>query len=136
MSKVRVWLSFPPGLVDKPLTYRLVKDYDLSINILRAKVTPNEEGRLLVEIENSTENQVQAGLDYLKSQGVRVELIGTGILVHFDQCVHCGACTAVCASGALRLDPESARLHFDEAKCIECELCIDACPVACIEATL
>ncbi|MCK9221715.1 MAG: 4Fe-4S binding protein [Limnochordia bacterium] len=135
MSKARVWLSFPPGLVDKPLTYRLVKDYDLAINILRAKVTPKEEGRLLVEIENSTDARIESGLEYLKSQGVRVELIGTGIIVNTVDCVHCGACTAVCASGALSIEPQTAHLKFDDTKCVGCELCVTACPISCIEAS-
>jgi len=50
MQKKRVVLSFPPQLIDQAVTYRLIKDFDLMINIMRARITPKEQGRLVVEI--------------------------------------------------------------------------------------
>ena len=50
MIKRRLVLAFPPEMVEQPVTYHLIKDYELMVNILRANVTPNEEGRLVVEI--------------------------------------------------------------------------------------
>ncbi len=46
MHKKRVVLSFPPHLIDQAVSYKLIKDYDLMINILRARITPKEQGRL------------------------------------------------------------------------------------------
>ena len=40
----RVVLHFPKRLVDRPIVCRLVKDYNLEINILQALFTPEEEG--------------------------------------------------------------------------------------------
>jgi len=38
MKKTRIVLSFPPSNVEEPVTYRLIKDYDLVVNILRASI--------------------------------------------------------------------------------------------------
>jgi len=43
MKKKRVVLTFPPDMIDQPITYHLVKEHDLMINILRANITPKEQ---------------------------------------------------------------------------------------------
>lgn len=133
MVKKKVVLNFPPELTDKPITYRLVKDFDLAINILRAKVTPQEEGRLLVELSNGNEKLLDQGLEYLREQGVGVQLLSQDIIWDEDKCVHCGACTAVCFSKAFALDKENFKVSFNCDKCIACELCLTACPVQAIQ---
>ncbi len=40
----RVVLQFPKRMIDEPIIYRLVKDYDLVPNILKASITPKEQG--------------------------------------------------------------------------------------------
>ena len=42
----KLYLYFPKSETEKPIVYKLVKDYGLIINIFRAKVTPEEEGYL------------------------------------------------------------------------------------------
>jgi L-aspartate semialdehyde sulfurtransferase ferredoxin len=42
MIKKRFILNFPPDSGDKPLSYHLVKDYDIRINILKAEVFPGK----------------------------------------------------------------------------------------------
>jgi formate hydrogenlyase subunit 6/NADH:ubiquinone oxidoreductase subunit I len=133
MVKKKVVLIFPPELTDKAITYRLVKDFDLAINILRAKVTPQEEGRLLVELSNGDETLLVQGLEYLREQGVGVQLLSQDIQWNENLCVHCGACTAVCFAKAFVLDPKSLKVSFDCDKCIACELCINTCPVQAIQ---
>ncbi len=45
-------------------------------------------------------------------------------------CRHCEEpyCIAACISGALRKDPVSGRVLYDEAKCVGCWSCVMACP--------
>lgn len=43
-----------------------------------------------------------------------------------ERCIACGACVAVCGSGALRL--ENGGLCFDRERCDACGRCADACP--------
>ncbi|MEQ8221040.1 MAG: 4Fe-4S binding protein [Candidatus Eremiobacterota bacterium] len=130
MAKGRFVLSFPPTLVEEPLTYHLVKDYNIITNILRAKITAKEEGRLVVEMIG----ELEPAIKYLEEKGVRVEHIATEILIDETLCVHCGACGAVCFPKALRIDRETFELKFDREKCTLCELCLKACPVRAISS--
>ena len=52
----RIVLRFPKRLVDRPIVYRLVKDYDLKFNILKANFTPEEEGLMVLEITGDQED--------------------------------------------------------------------------------
>ncbi len=134
MAKRRVVLSFPPELTEKPITYHLVKDYDLTINILKAKIVPGEEGKMVLELSNGDDENIAAGLAYIESQGISVEPVSKEIVLDDEKCIHCGACTAVCRSSALSLDPASAELRFDREQCIVCEMCVPACPMRAIKA--
>lgn len=133
MVKKRVVLTFPPELAEVPITYHLVKDYDLSLNILKAKIVPGEEGKLVLELANGSEEKILAGIEFIQSQGVQVEPVSTEITLDEEECIHCGACTAVCQPKALALDPATAELRFDREQCIVCELCVKACPVRVIK---
>jgi len=52
-----------------------------------------------------------------------------------DECIDCGACTAICPSGALTMNKQD-ELQFDKEKCLVCELCIKACPIGVIDVEL
>ena len=56
MVSKRIVLKFPPNLIDQPIVYKLVKEYDLVFNILRARVTPKEEGELVIELQGKKQN--------------------------------------------------------------------------------
>ena len=56
---------------------RLIKDYDLEVNIMRARITPREEGRLVLEITGKRAN-IEAGFKYLSDIGVEVQPLGPG----------------------------------------------------------
>jgi L-aspartate semialdehyde sulfurtransferase ferredoxin len=126
--KKRVVLRFKKSAVDKPIVYRLAKDFDLTFNILRANVSPRAESMLVLEIEGAEEN-FQRGLDYLKSLRVDIEPIEQDINRDESRCVHCGICTSVCAPDALHIDRSTMRVDFDYELCVACELCVKVCPV-------
>ena len=44
MISKRIVLHFPKRLVDEPIVYNLIKEHDLKFNILKASITPEEEG--------------------------------------------------------------------------------------------
>ncbi|MCK5567508.1 MAG: (Fe-S)-binding protein, partial [Actinomycetia bacterium] len=48
MLKKKLVLSFPEKVVTKPITYKLVKEFDLVFNILRAEITSDMEGKMLI----------------------------------------------------------------------------------------
>ena len=126
--KKRLVLSFPVQQLDEPVTYRLIKDYDILVNILNADITPGREGKLLVEMKAPREN-LEKGIKYIESINVHWSPVKKTILLNQEECVHCGACSAVCFADALTMDKHSRELVFKPEKCIACELCITACPL-------
>lgn len=132
MAKKRIVLNFPHSLVDKPITYHLIKDYDLVINILRARVTPREEGRLILEVTGDKRN-LNSGIKFLKDLGIGIESLAQDIKWNEKKCTHCGVCLAICPTEAFIMDRKSHRISFDKEKCIVCENCLRACPYKAIE---
>lgn len=126
-------LSFPPRLIQEPVTFHMVRDFDLEVNILRATVRPRERGRMVIKVVGSKENLDRA-FEYLEAQGVQVDALVQEMRYNPELCVHCTACTAVCPTGALAVDPESREVSFDPSKCIICESCIPACSYRAVES--
>lgn len=126
--KKRIILRFKRKTIDKPIVYRLAKDFDLVYNILRANVSPRAESMMVMEIEGE-EERFQAGMEYLQECDVTVEPIGQDISRDEERCVHCGLCTSVCAPQALDIDRDTMRVRFDYDRCVACELCVKVCPV-------
>ena len=128
----RVVLRFPPRLVDQPIIYRLVKDNNLVLNIMKASVTPKEEGLLILELSGARKDY-DKGIQYLAEVGVKIQSLGQDIVRNEARCTHCGACVAICPTSALALDAVTRRVNFDEAKCTACELCVLSCPPRAME---
>ncbi len=126
--KKRIILRFKRNTIDKPIVYRLAKDFNLVFNILRANISPRAESIMVLEIEG-TDEDFEKGIEYLKSLNIEPEPIEQDIQRSEQKCVHCGVCTSVCAPEALHLDRASMRVLFDYEKCVACELCVKVCPV-------
>ncbi len=121
-------LYFPKSEAEKPIVYHLVKDYDLIINIFRAKVTPREEGYLIIDVTGEPEN-IEAAITYLKQFNVEINTRSKGFRWEENLCTSCGGCLTHCPTGALHVeDPKTRRIGFDESKCVECFSCIPSCP--------
>jgi L-aspartate semialdehyde sulfurtransferase ferredoxin len=133
--KKRVTLTFPKRTVHMPVTYRLAKDFNVAANIIRAQVTPNQIGTLVVELSGDID-ELDAAIDWMRSQDINVSLLGREILIDEEQCVDCGLCTGICPTQALTLDPETFKLNFLRSRCIVCEQCIPTCPVQAISTNL
>lgn len=126
-------LRFPKDTSDQPFIYRLVKEYDIEFNILKADILLQREGLMVIEFKGSSKTNVQAGLDYLRSMGVKVERMAARIRRDEENCFQCGACTGVCSSGALFVQRPEMSIVFDADKCIGCSLCVPICPVRAME---
>jgi ferredoxin len=129
ITKRRVVLDFPKSLVDQPITSRLIRKYDLEVNILRATVTP-EEGRLVVEISGE-EEYLKRGVEYLKEIGVRLTPLAQDIDFKEDRCTHCSYCVGLCPTGAFSM--VGVKVEFNKEKCILCEECMRICPYGAVE---
>jgi len=126
--KKRIILRFKKNTIDKPIVYKLVKDYDLIFNILRANILPRAESMMVMEIEGTEEN-FQKGIAYLRGLNIDTEPMEQDINRDEGRCVHCGVCTSVCAPDALLIDRKTMKVDFDYEKCVACELCVRVCPV-------
>lgn len=126
--KKRIILRFKRNTIDKPIVYKLVKDYDLIFNILRANILPKAESMMVMEIDG-TEVNFNKGIEYLKGLNIGIEPMEQDINRDEDRCVHCGVCTSVCAPDALFIDRKTMKVNFDYEKCVACELCVRVCPV-------
>jgi ferredoxin len=124
----KVLVYFPSDKLTTPITYNLVKDFDLMINILHADIQPNKTGKLIADISGTKEN-LEKGLDFINRQGLEYKLFTKKIIWSEENCVHCGACTAVCPSGALKMERDTWTLTFNSEKCLICEFCVKACPL-------
>ncbi len=118
-------------MVQMPITYRLAKDFNIAANIIRAQVAPNQVGKVVVELSGDID-QLDAALDWMRSQDINISLANREILIDEDTCVHCGLCTGVCPTEALTLDPKTFMLAFTRSRCIVCEQCVPTCPVQAI----
>lgn len=125
-------LRFPEKIVNEPIAVNLVKKFDLSFNILKATIYPRKEGFMVLELSGHRKN-FQRGIRYLKSLGIKVESIGQDIKRDEDKCFHCGACTAVCPTGALYIIRPEMTVGFDKEKCSACEWCVPVCPARAME---
>ena len=123
----RLVLHFPPRLVDKPLVSRLVKDFNLNFNILKASVSPGEEGLLVMELTGERVDY-DKGVKYLTDIGVKIQPLSHDVVRDETRCTHCGACITLCPTGAFALEKGTRKVKFDHNKCVVCELCIKACP--------
>jgi len=128
----RIVLHFPKRLVDRPIVSRLVKDYNLDFNILKALVTPEEEGLLVLELSGEQQDY-DKGIRYLTNNGVKIQSLSQDVMRNEERCTHCGACIAICPSGAFELDPLTRRVNFYNERCVACGLCLTACPPRAME---
>jgi ferredoxin len=121
-------------LVDQPIVSRLIRDYNLDFNILKASVSPREEGLLVLELQGQRKDFDKA-MDYLTEAGVVTQPLSRDIRRNEERCTHCGACVVMCPTGAFEVDGVTRKVKFDDSKCIACELCLLTCPPRAMELT-
>ena len=128
----KIVLRFPKRLVERPIVYRLVKDYNLELNILKASITPEEEGLLVLELKGD-QKEYDRGINFLVKGGVQIQSLSQDVTRNEERCTSCGACITVCPAGAFEVEPGTRLVVFNNEKCIACGLCIPACPPRAME---
>lgn len=129
------FFRFPKATSDKPIIYRLIKQNDVEVNILRADILPQHEGVMILELKG-TKNNVREALTYLEDIGVSIERLATRVKRDEEKCFQCGVCTGICPVGALYMRREDMSVQFDADKCTGCSQCVLICPVRAMEMSL
>lgn len=129
----RVVLHFGRTLVSEPIVCRAIKACDLDFNIMKAAVTPDQEGLMVIEFSGVPED-LDRGIEYLERAGVRVQPLELDIIWNGERCTDCGACVLICPTAALYRPGPEELVKFVAEKCIACELCIATCPPRAMEA--
>lgn len=132
--KKKYVMHFPPQLIDKPTISNAVKKYNFEFNILKAYITPEEEGTLVVELTGEEKNLLETERE-LKELGVGIQALESDIKMIKEKCTDCGVCVPLCPTGALTTD-EDFQVNFKPSKCIACGMCIKACPAKAMISTI
>ena len=78
MGKQRVKFTFPTALVTQPIIYNLGHEFNVVTNIRRADVR-EEMGWVILELEGA-QDEIQQGVDWVSSLGVRVDPIAGDVV--------------------------------------------------------
>ena len=128
----RLVLHFARNLVSEPIVCRTIKEFELDFNIMKAAVTPDQEGLMVIQFSGTEEN-LDAGVRCLERAGVRVQPLELDILWNESRCTDCGACLLICPTQALFRPAAEEAVRFEAGKCIACELCVNICPPRAME---
>ena len=78
MISRRYIFTFPTKMVTEPVIYNLGKDFEIETNIRRADVR-EDTGWVILELKG-TEEEIEKGLNWVASQGVRVDSISGDLI--------------------------------------------------------
>jgi ferredoxin len=131
MVSKKIVLHFSEGISNQPVVYRLVKDYDLEFNILKANIDYKKEGILILELKGKGKDYSN-GIKYLEDAGIKIQPLSQDIVKDDKRCIDCGVCIPMCPSHALVFD-DSGKVVFHDSRCIACEMCTKACPQKAME---
>ena len=73
MAKRQVMFTFPTELIREPLIFQLGSKFNLMPNIRRADIS-EAKGWVVLELEGE-EKDIEDGIDWMTSKGVRVDLV-------------------------------------------------------------
>jgi hypothetical protein len=77
-DSVRLYVSFPEELVDRPMVYEIVKQYDVVPNIRRAGIEAHE-GWVILELTGPADKR-DAAVRYLEDVGCTVNRMEGDVL--------------------------------------------------------
>lgn len=130
-SKI-ISLHFSSDVVRRPMMYNLAKHFDLTFNIIKARISPREEGHMILELSGKEEDY-KKGISHLQEHGISIQDVARTISRDEESCTHCGMCTALCLTRALYLDQDTRMVLFDSSKCTACGMCTKICPVSAMQ---
>jgi len=77
-QKTRVWLTYPPQKIKRPLIWELGHKFDIITDIRQASVN-DEVGIVCLELDGER-SEIKAGIAWLEKNGVRVEPVEINVI--------------------------------------------------------
>ena len=77
-TKQRLWLMYPPKLIQKPFIWEVGQKFKVVTNIRQCSIT-DEIGIVCLEL-NGPRDEVKATIKWLEKQGVNVEPVEIGVI--------------------------------------------------------
>ena len=78
VARGKFYLTYPKKLVKEPLIYQMTRKFDLVFNVRSASVS-EEIGIIALELDGRAE-EIEAAVDWFRSQGVTVEPIEKNVI--------------------------------------------------------
>jgi len=126
--KMKALLKFSPKMVNQAVITDLIKNFDVSFNILRADIN-SKGGKMLIEISGS---QVDEGIAYIQKAGIDVSPVKRVVKKDKELCIDCGACVSLCPVKAISVEKDWS-VDVNDKECIGCNLCTYSCPTKAIK---
>lgn len=124
---MKAWLNFSPNIVNKAVISDLIKNYDVTFNILKANITP-KGGKMLIELSGTQRDE---GIAFLEESGIHLDPVINVVKKDDDKCVDCGECVSLCPVKAISIE-EDWTVEVDDKQCIGCSFCTKSCPMKAI----
>jgi len=125
---MKALLKFSPKMVNQAVITDLIKNFDVSFNILRADIN-SKGGKMLIEISGS---QVDEGIAYIQKAGIDVSPVKRVVKKDKELCIDCGACVSLCPVKAISVEKDWS-VDVNDKECIGCNLCTYSCPTKAIK---
>jgi L-aspartate semialdehyde sulfurtransferase ferredoxin len=74
----RLWLMYPPRLIQRPIIWELGQKFPLVTNLRQVSVT-DEIGIVCLELEGER-TQIKAAIKWLEKQGIRLEPVEINVI--------------------------------------------------------
>jgi len=127
---LKLMLQVDPDIIRQPVIASVILETEALINIERAKVDA-VTGEILVGVSQDKCIEVKKAFE---KRGVKVFILEMPVIKDDDECVHCGACIAICPTETFRF--EDSLVVADSSKCVQCGACITACPQRALKLAL
>ncbi len=121
-------IEFDEANVQDSVAYILVTEFDLRPNVLKAEISGDGSGVMILGLSGEEEKLDRAAAR-LNEAGFKITELGKRINRDEDLCFSCGACVSICPVVCFTHDPDTWVVELDNSKCIACGACVNACSV-------
>jgi len=121
-------IEFEEANVQESVAYILVSEFDLKPNVLKAEISADGSGIMIVSLVGD-DAKLDTAVDRLRQEGFVVNEMVKHISRDEALCWNCGACISICPVGTFSFDEKTWEVLLDNSKCISCGACLNACSV-------